>query len=70
MLKKFNLDSKKDEPKYLVYSLSLANWLCRHGHNIINIEDNHRHPKYKVFAFFDSWQLRNDIASFSSGKRV
>lgn len=51
--------------KILIYSLSLANWLCRNGHDILKVEDNEKQPKFKVFVFEDTPELHRTIARFS-----
>lgn len=54
--------------KILVYSLSMANWLCRNGHDILKVEDNEKQPKFKVFIFEDTPGPHRTIVCF--GKEV
>lgn len=48
---------EKKTPMYIVYSLSLTNWLCSHGHKILKVEDSTTNPKLKVFLFEDTKDL-------------
>lgn len=50
--------------KYIVRSLSMANWLCSNGHKILKVEDSEKNPKFKVFLFEDTPDLHNTMAKF------
>lgn len=55
----------KDNKKfYMIQSLSMANWLCSHGHKILKVEDSIKNPKLKVFLFEDTASLRNTMNNF------
>lgn len=49
---------------YIVKSLDLANWLCRRGYRILKVEDNVENPKYKVFLFEDTKEIRNKVTEY------
>lgn len=50
--------------KYIVRSLSMANWLCNNGHKILKVEDSEKNPKFKVFLFENTPNLHNTMAKF------
>lgn len=50
--------------KYIVRSLSMANWLCNNGHKILKVEDSEKNSKFKVFFFEDTPDLHNTMAKF------
>lgn len=52
---------------YIVRSLSMTNWLCNHGHQILKVEDSEKDPRFKVFLFEDSVELHNTMAKFHKG---
>ena len=49
---------------YIEKSLDLANWLCRRGYRILKVEDNVENPKYKVFLFEDTKEIRNKVTEY------
>ena len=52
---------------YIVRSLSMANWLCNHGHLILKVEDSKKDSRFKVFLFEDSAALHNTMKQFPKG---
>ncbi len=50
--------------KYIVRSLSMANWLCNNGHKILKVEDSEKNSKFKVFFFEDTPDLHNTMSKF------
>lgn len=48
----------------IVRSLSMANWLCNHGHKILKVEDSEKDSRFKVFLFEDTAALHNTMAKF------
>lgn len=51
---------------YIVRSLSMTNWLCKHGHEILKVEDSEKDARLKVFLFEDSVELRDTMRQFST----
>lgn len=51
---------------YIVRSLDLTNWLCGQGYRILKVEDSEKNPKYKVFLFEDTKQIRNSVTEYLS----
>ena len=51
---------------YLIYSISMVNWLVRNGNDIISVEDSplDRKGRKKVFSFEDTEKLRKDMSMF------
>lgn len=49
---------------YIVRSLELTNWLCGQGYKILKVEDSEKNPKYKIFLFEDTKQIRNSVAKY------
>lgn len=49
---------------YIVKSLELTNWLCNRGYKILKVEDSEKNPKFKVFLFKDTKQLRSSISEY------
>lgn len=47
--------------KYYIFSLRLANALTENGFEIIGRGINTRNPKYSVFYFEDTKELRNTL---------
>lgn len=54
---------------YIVRSLSMANWLCNNGFQILKVEDNEKDSRLKVFLFEDTGTLRNTMARFEKNNR-
>ena len=54
---------------YPIYSLSLANYLVRQGHNIVKVGDNQDKPHLKKFLFYDGPKLQSDITQFTNMRR-
>lgn len=54
-------------PKCIIRSLSMTNFLARHGHPILKVEDSEKNPKLKVFFFEDTPELHNTMAKFYKG---
>lgn len=52
---------------YIVRSLSMANWLCSNGHQILKVEDSEKDSKFKVFLFEDTAALHNTMKQFPKG---
>lgn len=55
---------------YIVRSLDLTNWLCGQGYKILKVEDSEKNPKYKVFLFEDTKQIRNSVSEYLAKKEV
>ena len=55
---------------YIVRSLDLTNWLCGQGYRILKVEDSEKNPKYKVFLFEDTKQIRNRVTEYLSKREV
>ena len=55
---------------YIVRSLSMTNWLCNHGFQILEVEDSEKDARFKVFLFEDTAALHNTMAQFSKNKGV
>lgn len=49
---------------YVVKSISLMQYLVRKGYDVINVVDDVKNPKYKVFCFADCVDLQKSIAEF------
>ena len=52
---------------YMVRSLSMANWLCNNGHQILKVEDSEKDSRFKVFLFEDTAALHNTMKQFPKG---
>lgn len=55
---------------YIVRSLELANWLCNRGCKILKVEDSEKNPRFKVFLFKDTKQIRNSVSEYLLQKGV
>ncbi|GEM_PF-996503 len=49
---------------YIVRSLSMTNWLCKNGHEILKVEDSEKDSRFKVFLFEDTIDLHKTMARF------
>lgn len=52
---------------YMVRSLSMANWLCNNGHQILKVEDSEKDSRFKVFLFEDTAALHVTMKRFPKG---
>lgn len=52
---------------YIVRSLSMTNWLCRNGHQILKVEDSEKDARFKVFLFEDTAELHDTMKRFPKG---
>ena len=52
---------------YIVRSLSMVNWLCNNGHQILKVEDSEKDSRLKVFLFEDTAALHSTMARFPKG---
>lgn len=52
---------------YMVRSLSMVNWLCNNGHQILKVEDSEKDSRFKVFLFEDTAALHNTMKRFPKG---
>lgn len=52
--------------KYTVFSLKVANELINRGFALVGTGINLQHPKYKVFYFEDTEDLRAAIADITA----
>ena len=50
--------------EYIVYSLRLANKLANNGYSINRVAINKNNPKYNVYFFEDSAELRQIVENF------
>ncbi|WP_420324012.1 DUF5659 domain-containing protein [Lacrimispora celerecrescens] len=48
----------------IIRSLSMTNWLCRNGHEILKVSDSEIDPRFKVFLFQDTAALHNTMKQF------
>ena len=53
---------KKEREYYPIYSLSMATYLIREGHQVFKIVDNLKQEGLKVFLFIDSPMLRESMS--------
>ncbi len=49
---------------YVIYNLRLANLLAQKGHPIKSVGINKNNPKYSVYYFEDTAELRELVKSF------
>ena len=59
--------TKSKTKMYMVKSLSMTNWLCNNGHQILKVEDNEKDSRFKVFLFEDTAALHNTMKRFPKG---
>lgn len=59
--------TKNKTKMYMVRSLSMANWLCNNGHQILKVEDSEKDSKFKVFLFEDTAALHVTMKRFPKG---
>lgn len=52
---------------YIVRSLSMANWLCNNGHQILKVEDSDKDSRFKVFLFEDTAALHDTMKHYQKG---
>lgn len=52
--------------RYIVYRLSVADELVSMGYEVIGLGVNIRNPKYKVFFFEDTEELRAAVAKVTA----
>ena len=52
---------------YTVFSIKLANWLIRQGHDMLQAIDSPKDPtgRYKAFLFEDTKELQTDISNYT-----
>ena len=55
---------------YIVKSLDLTNWLANRGFRILKAEDSQADPRYKVFFFRDTRNLRDSIEEYLSTRKA
>ncbi len=53
---------EKEREYYPIYSLSMATYLIREGHQVFKIVDNLKQEGLKVFLFIDSPRLRESMS--------
>lgn len=54
----------KKQAYFVVYSLQMANFLCRHGFDIVKISDSEKDPRFKVCLFLDSPKLQKTMKAY------
>lgn len=59
--------TKSKTKMYMVRSLSMVNWLCSNGHQILKVEDSEKDLRFKVFLFEDTAALHNTMKRFPKG---
>lgn len=59
--------TKKKTPMYIIKSLSMANWLCNNGHQILKVEDSEKDSRFKVFLFENTVALHDTMKCFPKG---
>lgn len=52
---------------YIVRSLSMTNWLCNNGLQILKVEDSEKDSRFKVFLFEDTAELHKTMKRFPKG---
>lgn len=52
---------------YTIFSIKMANWLVRQGHDMLQVIDSPNDPTgyYKAFLFEDTPQLQTDISAYT-----
>ena len=50
---------------FIVYSMRVANALIRKGFEMIGSRVNYKNPKYMVYLFEDTQELRNAVQSLA-----
>ncbi|WP_407928364.1 DUF5659 domain-containing protein [Caproiciproducens faecalis] len=55
----------QEKQYYIIRSLSMANYLVRHGYDIKKVSDSEKNNQFKVFLFSDSDELRSAMAQFN-----
>lgn len=69
------INKKKPEkkitiPMYIVRSLDLMNWLCSQGYRVLKVEDSESNPRFKVFLYRDTPEIRKSVSLYLSQKEV
>ena len=59
-----NCQKENKEQYIIIRSLSMTNWLCRNGHDILKVSDSEIDPRFKVFLFQDTAALHNTMKQF------
>ena len=49
---------------YIVRSLSMTNWLCNNGFQILKVEDSEKDDRLKVFFFEDTPALHHMMMQY------
>lgn len=49
---------------YIVRSLSMTNWLCNNGFQILKVEDSEKDDRLKVFLFEDTPALHHMMMQY------
>ena len=57
-------------PMYIVRSLDLMNWLCSQGYRVLKVEDSESNPRFKVFLYRDTPEIRKSVSLYLSQKGV
>lgn len=57
-------------PLYTIRSLELMNWLCHKGYTVIKVIDSDKDPKFKVFLFEDSLEIRRAVTDYIVEQRI
>ena len=47
---------------YIIHSLTMTNWLCSHGHEILKVEVSEKNPGLMVFFFRETPELHRTMA--------
>lgn len=55
---------------YVVRSLDLMNWLCGQGYRVLKVEDGESNPRFKVFLYQDTPEIRKSVSVYLSQKGV
>lgn len=51
---------------FVVYSIKLANFLCKKGHKVKNYAINYNNPKLYCYYFENSEKLQQDFTEFKN----
>ena len=54
---------------YIVRSLSMTNYLVRHGYDIMKVEDSNDNPRFKVFLFEKTPEFERSVGVFLSKRK-
>lgn len=59
----------EQEQTLTIYTLKLANYLCKHGIDMVGVYDNAEDSRYKVFLFPDTEKTKKLIDKYTTQQR-